>query len=158
MPTPEPRLPGVSTREAAIILGVSEATVRRMIAAGDLAAEKIARPGGTLLRVLIDTPEPFQEATEPRQAAPEAAQEQSRALDILDAVIRANAETMDKQAERIDRYSALLRQEMERRVRAEARADTMAERLTQTEAQLAAERAEAARARERRFRWWPWRG
>jgi excisionase family DNA binding protein len=141
MPTPEPRLPGVSTREAAISLGVSEATVRRMIAAGDLAAEKIARPGGTLLRVLIDTPEPSQEAPEPRQAASEAAQEQSRALDILDTVLRANAETMDKQAERIDRYSDLLRQEMERRVRAEADRDAEKRRADDLARQLA-------------WRWW----
>jgi hypothetical protein len=75
-----------------------------------------------------------------------------RALAIIDAVIRANAETMERQAERIDRYGELLRQEMERRVWAEVDRDHLAERLKQAEAHLAAERAEAARGKRRR---WP---
>jgi hypothetical protein len=56
MYTPEPRQTGVSVREAAILFGTSESDIRRRIKRGELVAESIARPGGTLLRVLLDAP------------------------------------------------------------------------------------------------------
>jgi hypothetical protein len=74
-------LPGISVREAAIHFGTSESDIRRRIKRGDLRAESIARPGGTLLRVLIDAPgaapttDPIREtapAPEPLQDAPAA--------------------------------------------------------------------------------------
>jgi hypothetical protein len=93
MSAPEPRLPGVSTKEAAILLGTSESDIRRRIQRGDLQAEKIARPGGTLLRVLLDAPgaapepQPHQstaQAPEPPQDAPAAT---TRALEIVSAAL-----------------------------------------------------------------------
>jgi excisionase family DNA binding protein len=157
----------VSVGEASRRLNVSPSTIRRMIEAGKLVGEREVI-GGTKehYRVRLETQQPIHYDAPPSESpdvppdAPDVRHDASasteRSLEIIDAVLRANAETMDKQAERIDRYGELLRQEMERRVRAEADRDHLAERLAQTESQLAAERAEAVRLRARRFRWWPW--
>jgi hypothetical protein len=139
MPTPEPRLPGVSTKEAAILLGTSESDIRRRIQRGDLQAEKIARPGGTLLRVLLDAPgaapepQPHQstaQAPEPLQDAPAAT---TRALEIVSAAL---------ESERSERQilSAEIRNLTERAARAETRAEVAEARATILEAELARER------------------
>jgi hypothetical protein len=81
-----------------------------------------------------------------------------RSLEIIDAVIEANALTMDRQAERIDQYAELMRQEMERRVRAEVDRDHLAQQLAAERA--AREAAEHERDAERARPWWRriWRG
>lgn len=131
MHAPEPRLPGVSVREAAIHFGTSESDIRRRIKAGTLAAEKFERPGGTFYRVLLDdtraasdtrqssesvpAPEPLQDAPAATMRALEMAEDR---LDFADALIRANGETI----ERLATENADLR---ERVGRAEQRADSL---------------------------------
>ncbi len=133
MHDPEPRLPGVSVREAAIRLGTSESDIRRRIKRGVLAAESIARPGGTLLRVLLPEPDTHQ-PIEP-EATPDTRQEPPAATQALvDALAAERAERQQLAAE-----NAALR---ERAARAESDAVHLA-------AQLAAER------RRWWHRWWP---
>lgn len=120
MHEPEARLPGISVREAAIRYGTSESDIRRRIKRGTLRAESIARPGGTLLRVLLDEPEAAPADTshiegevtpEPRQDAPGALQA------ITDAWTDERAER-----QRLAVENAALR---ERAGRAETRADML---------------------------------
>jgi excisionase family DNA binding protein len=162
-PTHQPEW--ISVEEAARRLGVSVSTIRRRIEAGELEAERELIGGSrerfkvkleTLQPIHYNAPNPgLPESGDAPDVRHDASAITKRSLEIIDAVIHANAETMERQAERIDRYGELLRQEMERRVRAEADRDHLAERLKAAETQLAAERAEAARRAERRFRWWP---
>jgi hypothetical protein len=156
----------VSFDEARMILRMSEGTLRREIKAGRVTAEKRRRnpDSPTDLRevyeVLVTDPSAVASQSESAQAPDtrhDAPAITERALAILDTVLRANAETMDRQAARIDQYAEMMRQEMERRVRAEAERDTLRERITDL-AQLAAERQaelEELRDRERRP-WWKW--
>jgi hypothetical protein len=143
----------VSLSEASRILKTPETTLRRMAVEGKIVAEREPRAPGdtrTVWRIRVDDPpdDPPPSAT-PEGDQPPSASESTpatteRALAILDTVLRANVETMDRQAAQIDQYSELLRQETERRVRAEARADHLAEEAARL-------RAEAARRR-----WWRW--
>jgi septal ring factor EnvC (AmiA/AmiB activator) len=115
MHAPEPRLPGVSVREAAIRVGTSESDIRRRIKRGELRAETFQRRGGTLFRVFLDDATdalgaaPATEMASESRPAPEALQDApaatTRALDILDALLRASAETIDRQAETIAELS-----------------------------------------------------
>ena len=57
MPPPAPRLPGISVREAAARLGTSDSDVRRRVRRGELEGAYFDRPGGTILRVILDAPE-----------------------------------------------------------------------------------------------------
>ena len=114
-PAPELRLPGVSVREAAIHFGTSESDIRRRIKRGELAAESIPRPGGTLLRVLLDTPgpAPASETASKSGPAPEALQDAPaltmRLLEIVAAdreTIREQAATIGELRERVGRTEA----------------------------------------------------
>jgi hypothetical protein len=60
----------VSVREAASRLGTSESDIRRKIKAGALVAESLPRPGGTILRVRVDAPEPAPDTRQPTPDAP----------------------------------------------------------------------------------------
>jgi excisionase family DNA binding protein len=140
MPAPDPRLPGVSTKEAAINLGVSEATVRRMIAAGELQAEKIARPGGTLLRVLLDT---NQAASSPftSQEIPASDAVSDSTLVAIQGLVTALVAERER-ADRLIAENADLREQLGHvRAASEAvstRAESLAERLALAEARLLA--------------------
>jgi hypothetical protein len=153
MHTPEPRQPGVSVREAAIHFGTSESDIRRRIKRGELAAESIPRPGGTLLRVLLDTPEaapapsPHSEpppAPETHQDAPAATTRLLDKLDERDETIRAKDAT-------IERLHREVRQQAERAARAEERAiagDRRADRAERDRAALAERLAGVERERD----------
>lgn len=167
----DPRYEWVNVSEASQRLGVSLSTVRRMVESGHLVGERepLGR-GSNRDRYLIrfdrkEMPQdasPFEsedessEAPERPQSAPEAT---TRALDIMDALLRANAETFERQAEtiaelrervgraeagieaanaRAEQYALDYAEQFERAVRAEARA----------------ERAEAELTRQRARRWW----
>lgn len=111
MAAPDPQQ-WMSTQQAARVLNVSTQTIRRMVKAGELEAESLARPGGqTALRVRIKpqhpAPEPQQAATEPHQAAPDlVALALVERLTIKDETIRAQAETIADLRERIGRAEA----------------------------------------------------
>lgn len=157
MTTPEPRLPGISVREAAIRLGVSESDVRRRIQRGELRAEKLPRPGGTLLRVLLDapadTPTPPQPAPEARQDAPEAYQAMAGAVTALSDMTQRQGRQIDAQAETI----ADLRERIGRSDAARAAWQARARAAEARAAELAAE-VERLRglAAEKARRWWKW--
>ncbi len=75
MHDPDTRHEWVSVKQAAIYLGTSESDVRRRIRRGELESESLARPGGTLLRVRLPTPDTRQPiesspAPETHQTAP----------------------------------------------------------------------------------------
>jgi hypothetical protein len=57
MHDPDTRHQWVSVKQAAIHFGTSESDIRRRIRRGELESESLARPGGTLLRVRLPTPE-----------------------------------------------------------------------------------------------------
>jgi hypothetical protein len=153
----------VTSAEACKRLGISDRTLRRRVQAGTVEGEYVARPQGSVLYVKLPAEAAMQTAQaadavidqENGQAASDAAQTATapteppaltmRSLDILDALLRANSDTMERQAERIDQYGELLRQEMERRVRAEERAIAADRRADQAERER-----DALRAR----RWW----
>lgn len=89
-PPPDPHQRGVSTREAAMLLGTSQSDVLRRIRAGELRAERFERRGGTYFRVYLDSPQPppAEAAVSETEAAPEPRQDASalaeRLLDRLD--------------------------------------------------------------------------
>jgi hypothetical protein len=143
-PAPEPRQIGVSTRQAAIILGTSESDVRRRIKRGELPAESVTRPGGTLLRVLLDPrqdapgaaptddPNPSTAPTpEPLQATP------ALTTGLLE-IVAADRETIRVQAETIAELSVRLG-------RAEAASEAASTRANTLQAEV--ERLQA-------WRWW----
>jgi hypothetical protein len=115
MHTPEPRQPGVSVREAAIHFETSESDIRRRIKRGELHAESLHRPGGTLLRVLLDAPGAAPDGAgsiespptpDPRQGAPALTE---GLLEILAAdreVIRTQSETIAELSMRAGRAEA----------------------------------------------------
>jgi hypothetical protein len=138
-------------------LGVSEANLKRRIRDGkplqvapgqyvEIETEMIERPQGHEWRVRVIGALPAVSNDQERndsesEPPPSSAQEQSRALDILDALLRGNAETMERQAERIDRYGDLLWQEAAKRAAAEERAS-----LEQQRADRETKRADRAEA------------
>ena len=132
MPTPDPPQGGISTREAAAILGTSTSDVLRRIRAGTLRSERFERAGGTYYRVYLDppqdTPEAPQEPPGPRQ-------------DVSEAIQAAVAPLVE----------ALAEERSERRKLAEENAD-LRERIGAAETR--AERLQAELDRERRG-WWP---
>jgi hypothetical protein len=142
MPTSEPDRTGVSTREAAAILGTSVSDVLRRIKAGTLRAEKHQRHGGTYFEVFLDPPQPTPEPRQPIEEAPtpeprqDVAEIVRQAQEPLSVALAAERERNDK----LVTENATLR---ERAVAAETRASMLAE-------QFAAERAE----RERQRPWW----
>jgi hypothetical protein len=149
-PTPEPRLPGVSTRQAAIILGVSESDVRRRIKRGELAAESIARPGGTLLRVLLDPRQdasgaaPESDSTPSTVPTPEPLQDAPAITTRLLEIVAADRETIRAQAATIGELNLRLG-------RAEATSEAASTRANTLQAEL-----DRLRARSSWRAWWPW--
>jgi hypothetical protein len=145
-PTPAPRQPGVSTRQAAIILGTSESDVRRRIKRGELCAESIPRPGGTLLRVLLDdaTAEPgaapTSESHSESRPTPDTLQDAPALTMRLLEIVSADRETIRTQAETIA--------ELRERV---GRAEAASSRVEQLEAEV-----ERLQARSSWLSWWPW--
>lgn len=135
MPPPDPPQGGISTREAAAILGTSTSDVLRRIRAGTLRAERFERAGGTYYRVYLDPP---QDTPDAHQEPPEPRQDASEAIAALRAIIE------EERAER-------------RQVAAE-NAD-LRERIGRAEANAQQERARADRLqaeldRERNRSWW----
>lgn len=132
-------------------LGVSQATLKRRIRDGkpvqiapgktvEIEVELLERPQGHEYRVRVKGQMPALSTDQPPAVSKEdtSAQEQSRALDILDAVLRANADTMDKQAERLDRYADLLWQETAKRAAADEHAIAADRRADRAERERAA--------------------
>ena len=94
----------VSVREASAHYGLSETEVRRRIADGRLIAERLTRPQGTMLRVMIDTPD---ETPTPATDAPNAHQDtppradSEETLGVIKALIHSHADTVARQGEMI---------------------------------------------------------
>jgi excisionase family DNA binding protein len=159
----------VSVEEAARRLGISVSTVRRRIEAGTLVGEREVI-GGSRERYKVrldasqeasgtihDTVSRIEPGCPPLtpQALATTPQDASgitrRSLGILDNVLRTNAETMAKQAERIaDLMRQLGAAEATARLLAEQRAD-FARWLDEAREENARLRAEAGRRR-----WWRW--
>lgn len=102
----------VSVREAARRLGISPETVRRRIEAGELVGEREALGGSReRFRVRMETPQgasgerpdmPMTPSTLDATETPtNASALTGRALEIMEALLRANAETFERQAETI---------------------------------------------------------
>lgn len=127
----------VSVKEAAIHYGLSETEVRRRVASGRLVAERLTRPQGTLLRVMIDVPD--ETPTTHQDAPPRADSEET--LSIIKALIQSHADTAARQGEMI----AELREE---RGRLQAERDHALARAVDLERQLEQARQAAARS------WW----
>jgi hypothetical protein len=146
MHTPDTRLPGVSVREAAIHFGTSESDIRRRIKRGELQAESIARPGGTLLRVLLDAPgaAPADEPTPSTVPAPGPLQDAPALTTRLLEIVAADRETIRTQAETIAALSM-------RVGRAEAASEAASTRANTLQAEV-----ERLRARPSWRAWWPW--
>lgn len=167
--------------EMARRLDVSQANLKRRIRDGkpvqiapgryvDLDVEMIDRPQGHEYRVRVRGDMPALRIDQPETGSEEAVppstdHEQSRALDILDALFQANAKTMERQAERLERYADLLWQETAKRAAAEERADQAERERTAAQdalmdAQAALDRERAAREQAERElrerRWWRW--
>jgi excisionase family DNA binding protein len=132
----------VSVSEAAVRLGVSPTTVREMIRRGDLEAERMPRPQGSVYMVKLKTPEaPTSDDAQPRsedeRARTDSLEALQRMIDFADTFLRAQGETIIRQAEQV----AELREER----------GTLAEQVRHERAR--AERAEAALEAARRP-WW----
>ncbi len=77
----------VSVREAAEILHLSQSDVRRRVKRGELQAEVLTRPQGTLLRVLVDVPDTDQaDATPKADDVSDPRQDVSAVLDLAAAL------------------------------------------------------------------------
>ncbi len=146
---PDTRHEFVSVREAAIRFGTSESDIRRRIKRGELVAESVARPGGTMLRVRFDAPDPSQPTSEPRQPAPDTSQDVSAAIEAAAAPLVARLAAQDavlgRQSERIA--------ELERengRLQADATHASGRASELQAERDAARRELEALRARS----WW----
>lgn len=149
----------VSVREASAHYGLSETEVRRRIADGRLIAERLTRPQGTLLRVMIDTPD--DPPTTHRDAPPGADSEET--LGIIKALIQSHADTAARQGEMIaelreergrlqaerDAAVACSEREMEAADVLQVVADHQRERIEELQRQL-------EQARQRRWRWKFW--
>ena len=147
---PNPHQPGVSTRQAAIILGTSQSDIRRRIKRGELTAESIARPGGTLLRVLLDPLQdapgaaPDGEPTPSTVPTPGPHQDAPALTTRLLEIVSADRETIRMQAETIAELG-------ERVGRAEAASEAASTRANTLQAEL-----DRLRARPWWRAWWAW--
>lgn len=152
---PDPPQPGVSTRQAAIILGTSQSDIRRRIKRGELPAESIARPGGTLLRVLLDPHQdapgaaPDGEPTPSTVPAPEPLQDAPALNMRLLEIVSADRETIRMQAETIAELS-------ERVGRAEAASEAASTRANTLQAEVDVLRASQTLPAWRQAPWWLW--
>ena len=152
----------LTVKQAAVEQGVSEATIRRMVRAGELEAEVLPRRGGqTTFRVRQRQAEsePRQPASAPNQAALDLAAALTASLSSVAEHNHQRALEIIKQAERI---AALERENGRLEAQCEQQAAELQwgaqtammdqARLKQVEADLAAARAELARLEARR----PW--
>jgi hypothetical protein len=135
---PPPAARWVSFAEAQKILGLTEGTLRRAIKAGTVQGEQRRRNPDSpsdqrmVYEVLVvDTPgaaaavaAPIEaaSATEPATIAPDATM---RALELLETLLRANGETMERQAVKIEALQGLLWQAEHDKAVAEARAELL---------------------------------
>jgi hypothetical protein len=155
-------MPWLSLPDYARQTGTPESTVRAAIRKGTLEAHREARAPGDprdIWKVWLD--EPADASTEQPQAstAPETSQPQTtlteppaattRALEILETLLRANGETMERQAETIAGLRERVGRSEAARAAAERQVAEMAERLAGVE-------RERDQLRARRWRWWPW--
>jgi hypothetical protein len=157
MQPPNSRQRWASFDEARMILRMSEGTLRREIRAGRIQGEQRRRNPDSptdqrlIWEVLITDPPETDADSESGQPPPirQQAPDSERLLNFIDALLRANAESMVQQAEAI----AALREE---RGRLQAERDSAVARANEVAEQLAAERAraDAAEARVRDWKWW----
>jgi len=135
MPPPTPRLPGISVREAAARLGTSDSDVRRRVRRGELEGAYFDRPGGTILRVILDAPEapPAAPAVIETQPPSEPLQDAPAATMRLLNVVLDQAEAIADLRERVGR--------------AEERATAAEQQVRDQDEQLRGLRAELLRAR-----------
>jgi hypothetical protein len=109
--TPQPdRYEWVSVHEASRRLTRSTSTIRRMIESGELVGEREPLAKGSnrdRYRVRLDAPvtpqgapaaDPPSESPDASETPHEAPDATMRALDILETLLRANGETMERQA------------------------------------------------------------
>jgi hypothetical protein len=168
-PVPAPRW--VSFAEAQRILKMTEGTLRRAIKAGTVQGEQRRRNPDSptdqrmVYEVLVSdapavaapaAPIEASSATEPATIAPDATM---RALDIMETLLRANGEAMERQAEQITRLHELVWQAEHDKAAAEARAKTSEQTLRDQAETLRATEARAAKLaadleRERGRPWW----
>jgi hypothetical protein len=168
-----PVMPWLSLPDYARRTGTPESTVRAAIRKGTLEGHQEQRAPGdprVVWKVWVDDPqEQPQEAAEPSAAlrvASESDQPPStlteppvvttRALEILETLLVANGETMERQVDRIldltlrvGRAEARAEMLQDERDRARKALADLAERLAGVERERDALRA-------RRWRWWPW--
>jgi excisionase family DNA binding protein len=139
----------ISVEEAARRLGVSVSTIRRRIEAGELEAERELIGGAReRFKVRLTTPR----IEQPQDTMGEASLASESTPALAEGLLLLVREMRQQGVNDASRIEALI----ERAARAEAASETHQARIKDLEAQLAAERAEAERRRERWFRWWPW--
>lgn len=151
----------VNVSEASQRLGVSLSTVRRMVESGQLVGERepLGR-GSNRDRYLVrfdreEMPQdasPFEsedESSEAPETPTDASALTGRALDIMDALLRANGETMERQAETIAALRERVGRLDERATAAEARAKAAEETLTARSETLRAAEADLERITRR---------
>lgn len=146
MPPPDPHQGGVSTREAAAILGTSPSDVLRRIRAGELRAERFERRGGTYFRVYLNPPQDAPGAT----PEPESSRETGAAPEPLQDAPAATTAALEILA-------AALASERDERQRLASENAELRERVGRAEARLeAAERERERLSRRSMWKWWTW--
>jgi hypothetical protein len=117
--------------EAVRILGLSATTIRRKIDAGELEAERIARPQGTafLVKVPADEPPRAEDAPQTPQEAPDAHHDTPGRTDHLTAVVVPLVAQIDALRKTVERQADQL--------------VTQAETIGRLTAELAAERSKS---------------
>ena len=155
----------ISVDEAASRLKVSSSTVRRMIRDGKLQAERETRPQGEIVRVLWPRPEDVPPPVTPTESPPVSApadhvsEALSAALGALTEALE--SERMERQriaaenaalAERVGRAEALAEQRLADKEQSLIDLGEQMERAIRAEADAATLAAEVSRLRARR--WW----
>lgn len=156
MSTSEPHQDGVSTREAAAILGVSPSDVLRRIRRGELRAERFTRNGGTYYTVYLDPPQAVAPDAAPIESLPAPEPHQDTSGATFDALIESHERLFEAYRE-----IAELR---ERAGRAEATSEATSTHVKTLQAErddlatrLQAAEDERDRLRERsRWKFWTW--
>lgn len=130
-----------------MILGTSQSDVLRRIRRGELQAESIPRPGGTMLRVLIDAPGATPEAaSDPRQY--EGPPHATATSDATLAAVQGLSDALTAERGERQRLTDELREETARRAASEATSEARQARITELEAERDALKAIMARP------WW----
>jgi hypothetical protein len=147
----------VSVNDAARHLGKSPSTIRRMIESGELVGEREPRAAGSTsdryrVRMPRDDASPIESPPAPTAPTTAPAANSDASDEILRIILNANAETMDRQAARIEQLHDLLRDASSRAAAAEASAAVMAELIDA--ARAARQAAESERDRLKGRGWW----